>query len=98
MPNTAFNLNAELVSALLTLGAYLLIVLIFFHARRKYRGGIVALAIRYIIAALALFSLADLALFFIPRFGFQPAYPLHIVFKVGALACLAAAGLKLHTR
>ena len=98
MTNLTFNSTTFSILVLLTLAVYLVILLVFISASRKYKGGIVDLAIRFIIAGIVLFLLADAALFFIPVFGFQPGYTLHVFFKVSAMACLAGGGLKLLAR
>ncbi len=98
MPNLTFNSTTLTLLVLLTLAVYLVILFVFISARRKYKGGIVELAIRFIIASITLLFLSDAALFFIPLFGLQFSYILHVFLKISAMACLAAGGLKLFAR
>ncbi len=98
MPNLTFNSTISTMLFLLTLAVYVVILFVFISARRKYQGGILDLAIRFIIASIALLLLADVTLFFIPVFGFEPIYILHVFLKIAAMACLAIGGLKLFAR
>ena len=83
---------------ILTAAIYGVIMVVFFIARRKYKGGIVDRIIRYIIATVGLFLLADIALFVLPTLGFQWGYVLHIMLKILAMICLAKGGLELFAR
>jgi hypothetical protein len=98
MTNLTFNSTTLSILVLLTLSVYLVILFVFISARRKYKGGIVEMAIRFIIASIVLLFLADATLFFIPLFGLQPSYVLHVFLKISAMVCLAVAGLKLFAR
>jgi hypothetical protein len=82
----------------LTAAIYSIIMVVFVIARRKYKGGIVDKAIRYIIATIGLFLLADIALIVLPTFGIQWGYILHILLKILAMTCLAKGGLELFAR
>ena len=98
MTTLTFNSTTLSILVLLTLSVYLVILFVFISARRKYIGGIVELTIRFIIASVALLFLADAILFFIPLFGLQLSYALHVLLKISAMICLAVAGLKLFAR
>ena len=98
MTNLTFNSTTLSILVLLTLSVYLVVLFVFISARRKYKGGIVELAIRLIIASIALLFLADATLFFIPVFGLRLSYTLHVFFKISAMLCLAVGGLKLFAR
>ena len=82
----------------LTAAIYGIILIMFIMARRKYKGGIVDKVIRYIIATVALFLIADIALIVLPTYGLKWAFVLHIVLKVVAMSCLAKGGLELFAR
>ena len=94
MTNISFDSSTLLIFILLTFAIYSVIIAVFINARRKYKGGIVGQAIQFIIATLGFFLLADVALILIPQFGFQTGYTLHVILKIGAMACLAVGGLK----
>jgi len=94
MTNISFDSSTLLIFILLTFAIYSVIIAVFINARRKYKGGIVGQAIQFIIATLVFFLLADVALILIPQFGFQTGYTIHVILKIGAMACLAIGGLK----
>jgi len=94
MTNISFDSSTLLIFILLTFAVYSVIIAVFINARRKYKGGIVGQAIQFIIATLGFFLLADVALILIPQFGFQTGYTIHVILKIGAMACLAIGGLK----
>ncbi|MFC1577510.1 hypothetical protein ACFL36_00700 [Thermodesulfobacteriota bacterium] len=94
MTNISFDSSTLLIFILLTFAIYSVIIAVFINARRKYKGGIVGQAIQFIIATLGFFLLADVALILIPQFGFQTGYTIHVILKIGAMACLASGGLK----
>jgi hypothetical protein len=94
MTNISFDSSTLLIFILLTFAIYSVIIAVFINARRKYKGGIVGQAIQFIIATLGFFLLADVALILIPQFGFQTGYTIHVILKIGAMACLAIGGLK----
>ena len=94
MTNISFDSSTLLIFILLTFAIYSVIIAVFINARRKYKGGIVGQAIQFIIATLVFFLLADVALILIPQFGFQTGYTIHVILKIGAMACLAVGGLK----
>jgi len=94
MTNISFDSSTLLIFILLTFAVYSVIIAVFINARRKYKGGIVGQAIQFIIATLVFFLLADVALILIPQFGFQTGYTIHVILKIGAMACLAIGGLK----
>lgn len=94
MTNISFDSSTLLIFILLTFAIYSVILAVFINARRKYKGGIVGQAIQFIIATLGFFLLADVALILIPQFGFQTGYTIHVILKIGAMACLAIGGLK----
>ncbi len=82
------------ISIILILAIYVVILAVFFSAQRKYKGGIVEKAIRYLIGTIGFFLLADITLFLVPSFGFQWGYIIHLMLKIVAMTCLAKAGLE----
>jgi hypothetical protein len=98
MPNISLDSTALSIFALLTLAIYLVILVIFIRAGRKYSGGVVGQVIRFIIATIGFFLLADMALFLIPTSGFQIGYTIHVILKICAMTCLAVGGLKLFVK
>ena len=96
---TLLNNNFTLsIFIILTAAIYGVIMVIFLIARRKYKGGVVDKVIRYVIATVGLFLLADIALLVLPTLGFQWGYVLHIMLKILAMTCLAKGGLELFVR
>jgi hypothetical protein len=94
MPDISLDSTTLSIFVLLTVAIYMVIIAVFFSARRKYKGGIVGQVIQFIIATIGFFLLADLALFLIPISGFQVGYTAHVILKICAMTCLAVGGLK----
>jgi hypothetical protein len=94
MPNITFDFASLSIFVLLTFAIYVVIMVVFISALRKYKGGIVGQVIQFIIATIGFFLLADLALFLIPVAGFQIGYTTHVILKICAMTCLAIGGLK----
>jgi len=97
LPFSNDNLTLS-IFIILTVAIYGVIMVVFFIARRKYKGGVVDRVIRYVIATVGLFLLADIALFVLPTLGFQWGYVLHIMLKILAMTCLTKGGLELFAR
>jgi hypothetical protein len=95
LSNDIFTLSIFIA---LTAAIYGIIMVVFVIARRKYKGGIVDKVIRYIIATIGLFLLADIALIVLPTLGIQWGYVLHIIMKILAMTCLAKGGMELFAR
>jgi len=94
MPNIALDFTTMSIFVILTLAIYLIIMIVFISARRKYKGGVVGQVIQFIIATIGFFLLADIALFLIPISGFQIGYTTHVILKICAMTCLTVGGLK----
>jgi hypothetical protein len=94
MPNIFLEFSTLSIFVLLTFAIYLVILVVFFNAGRKYKGGVVGRALQFIIAMIGFFLLADIALFLVPISGFQIGYTTHVILKICALTCLAVGGLK----
>ena len=86
------------VLIILTVAIYVVILVMFVIARRKYRGGIVDRVIRYIIAAISLLLLADVTLILVLALGIPWGYSAHIILKILAMTCLTKGGLELFAR
>jgi hypothetical protein len=94
MPNISIDFLTLVIFIVLTFAIYSVIMAVFINAKRKYKGGIVGQVIQFLIATIAFFLLADIALIFIPKFGVQVGYTAHVVLKICAMTCLAIGGLK----
>ncbi len=97
LPFSNDNLTLS-IFIIFTVAIYGVIIVVFFIARRKYKGGVVDRVIRYVIATVGLFLLADIALLVLPTLGFQWGYVLHIMLKILAMTCLTKGGLELFAR
>jgi len=91
------NLSLNLLM-FVTISVYIIIIVIFLNARKKYQGGIVGQVINMIIATIGFILVADIAIFLIPIYGFNLSYPIHVVLKIIAMTCLAIGGLKFFVR
>lgn len=78
----------------LTIAIYIVIILVFLYARRKYKGGLVEQVINLIIATIGFLLVSDVALFMVPQYGFELAHTVNVVFKIVAMITLAIGGLK----
>jgi len=73
------NLSLNLLM-FVTISVYIIIIVIFLNARKKYQGGIVGQVINMIIATIGFILVADIAIFLIPIYGFNLSYPIHVVY------------------
>ncbi|MDK2922483.1 MAG: hypothetical protein PWR24_2040 [Desulfonauticus sp.] len=78
----------------LALTIYLVMIIVFLYARKKYKGGIIESVINLIIATIGFLFVSDLALFLATSYNFLLSYTIHVVFKIIAMTCLAVGGLK----
>ena len=83
---------------LLTVGIYIIILIVFLNARRKYQGGIIGQVINFIIATIGFLLVADIALFLTPTYGFAISHTINVIFKIIAMVSLAVGGLRLFTK
>ena len=91
---SADNLTLSIL-IILTVAIYVVILVMFIIARRKYQGGIVDKVIRFIIATIVLLLLADVTLILVLAFGIPWGYSAHIILKILAMTCLTKGGLEL---
>ncbi len=94
MRDITFEYLGPAMMVLLTMAIYIVIIVVFLNARRKYKGGIVEKVINFIIATIGFLLVADLALFMMPLYGFDISYTAHVVFKIVAMTSLSIGGLK----
>jgi len=85
----------ELVLSLcLMLAVYLIIIIVFFYARRKYKGGLIETVINLVICTVGFLFVADLSLFLSYQYGLSLAFTIHVVFKIVAMVFLSVGGMK----
>ncbi len=82
----------------ITIAIYVLIIIIFMTARKKYKGGVIEKVINLIISTIGFLLVADIALLMAPLYGFNISYQVHVVFKIIAMTLLATGGLKFFIR
>jgi hypothetical protein len=83
---------------ILTVAVYVVVMVVFFIARRKYQGGVIDKVIRYVTAAIGLFLLADITLILALTLSIPWGYSVHIILKILAMTCLTKGGLELFAR
>jgi hypothetical protein len=83
---------------ILTVAVYVVVMVVFFIARRKYQGGVIDKVIRYVTAAIGLFLLADITLILALTLAIPWGYSVHIILKILAMTCLTKGGLELFAR
>ncbi len=79
---------------LITVSIYILIIIIFMNARRKYHGGLIEKVINMIISTIGFMLVADIAFLLIPIYGFDVSYQINVVAKIIAITLLGVGGLK----
>jgi hypothetical protein len=82
------------LSLCLMLSVYLIIIIVFLFARRKYKGGLIETVINLIICTVGFFFVADLSLFLSYQYGIRVAFTVHMVFKIVAMVFLSVGGMK----
>jgi hypothetical protein len=98
MPTVSLDNMTLSILIILTVAVYVVIMVVFLIARKKYRGGVVDRVIRFIIATIGLFLLADITLILVPPLAIPWGYSVHIILKILAMTCLAKGGLELFAR
>ncbi len=78
----------------LMLAIYLIIILVFLFARRKYKGGLIETVINLIICTVGFLFVADLSLFLSYQYGLKLAFTIHVIFKIIAMVFLSVGGMK----
>jgi hypothetical protein len=82
------------LSLCLMLSVYLIIIIVFLFARRKYKGGLIETVINLIIVTVGFLFVADLSLFLSYQYGLRLAFTVHVVFKIIAMVFLSVGGMK----
>lgn len=82
------------LSLCLMLSVYLIIIIVFLFARRKYKGGLIETVINLIIWTVGFLFVADLSLFLSYQYGIRLAFTVHVVFKIIAMVFLSVGGMK----
>jgi len=82
------------LSLCLMLAIYLIIILVFFFARRKYKGGLIETVINLVICTVGFLFVADLSLFLSFQYGLKLAFTVHVIFKIIAMVFLSVGGMK----
>jgi uncharacterized protein (DUF983 family) len=82
------------LSLCLMLSVYLIIIIVFLFARRKYKGGLIETVINLIIVTVGFLFVADLSLFLSYQYGIRLAFTVHVVFKIIAMVFLSVGGMK----
>ncbi len=79
---------------IITISVYILIIIIFMNARKKYHGGLIEKVINMIISTIGFMLVADIAFLLIPVYGFELSYQVNVIFKIIAITMLGVGGLK----
>ena len=82
------------LSLCLMLSVYLIIIIVFLFARRKYKGGLIETVINLIICTVGFLFAADLSLFLSYQYGIRLAFTVNVVFKIFAMIFLSVGGMK----
>jgi hypothetical protein len=88
------EMTSLVLSLCLILAVYLIIMIVFFFARRKYKGGLIETVINLVICTVGFLFVADLSLFLSYQYGLSIAYTIHVVFKIIAMVFLSVGGMK----
>ena len=78
----------------LMIAIYMIIIFVFYYARRKYKGGLIETVINLIICTVGFLLVSDLSLFLSNTYGLGLAFTTHVVFKILAMVFLSIGGLK----
>jgi len=82
------------LSLCLMLAIYLIIIIVFLFARRKYKGGLIATVINLVICTVGFLFVADLSLLLSYQYGLKLAFTVHVIFKIIAMVFLSVGGMK----
>ena len=82
------------LSLCLMLSVYLIIIIVFLFARRKYKGGLIETVINLIIVTVGFLFVADLSLFLSYQYGIRLAFTVSVIFKIIAMVFLSVGGMK----
>jgi hypothetical protein len=88
------NMMELFLSLCLMLSIYLIIIIVFLFARRKYKGGLIETVINLVICTVGFLFVADLSLFLSYQYGLKLAFTVHVIFKIIAMVFLSVGGMK----
>ena len=88
------DLTELFLSLCLMLAIYLIIIIVFWFARRKYKGGLIETVINLVIFTVGFLFVADLSLFLSYQYGLKLAFTVHVIFKIIAMVFLSVGGMK----
>ena len=83
---------------MLSVTIYIIILIVFIHARSKYKDGLIEEVIKMIIGTTGFLLVSDISLFLSINFWLILAYTFSIIFKIIALIVLAIGGLQLFAK
>ena len=92
----AINIDSLMLTlfVIMTISVYIIIIIIFMNARRKYQGGLIEKVINMIISTIGFLLVADIAFLLIPLYGFDISYQVNVISKIIAVTLLGVGGLK----
>ena len=82
------------LSLCLMLAVYFIIMIVFFFARRKYKGGLIETVINLVICTVGFLFVADFSLFLSFQYGLKLAFTIHVIFKIISMIFLSVGGMK----
>ncbi len=88
------EMTALVLSLCLMLAVYCIIIIVFFFARRKYKGGLIETVINLVICTVGFLFVADLSLFLSYQYGLSIAFTVSVIFKIIAMIFLSIGGMK----
>jgi hypothetical protein len=88
------DVTGLLLALCLMLTVYLIIMIVFYFARRKYKGGLIATVINLVICTVGFLFVADFSLFLSYQYGIKLAFSIHVFFKIIAMIFLSVSGMK----
>jgi hypothetical protein len=88
------DLTELFLSLCLMLTVYLIIMIVFLFARRKYKGGLIETVINLVICTVGFLFVADMSLFLSYQYGLKLAFTVHVIFKIIAMVFLSVGGMK----
>ncbi|MBN1255750.1 MAG: hypothetical protein JXA50_10800 [Deltaproteobacteria bacterium] len=87
-------LTDVVLSLCLMLAVYLIIMIVFLFARRKYKGGLIETVINLVICTVGFLFVADFSLFLSFQYGLKLAFTIHVIFKIISMIFLSVGGMK----
>src|SRR4030042_2185383 len=88
------DMTGLLLALCLMLAVYLIIIIVFYFARRKYKGGLIATVINLVFCTVGFLFVADLSLFLGYQYGLKLAFTTNVIFKIIAMVFLSVGGMR----